>query len=142
MAWRPGNRVFCVAGTSWGTPQLGVDDDGEDDDRAQERFLEASFAADLNQPVAHDREQGRAEQCADDGAVAAEKGRAADDDGGNDFQLDAGAGRGGDRTEMGELSTPANTAANAVRTKPITLMRLTGMPESRAAALLLPVART
>ena len=37
---------------------------------------------------------------------------------------------------------PANAAATAVKTKQVTLMRLTGMPDRRAAELALPVART
>ena len=79
-----------------------VDKHSDDDDGAQECFLQAPFAADLNQPVTNDGQQGRAEQCTQDGALTAKQGRAANDDGGDDGQLHAGAGCGGNRTEMGE----------------------------------------
>ena len=63
--------------------------DGEDDDDADEDFLDVGFPAELVGAIAEDGHDEGADHGAEDGAGAAAEAGAADDDGGDDVELKA-----------------------------------------------------
>src|SRR4051794_7473209 len=80
-----------------------VDGHGEDDDGAGGNFLDAGLEAELGAAVSEDGHDERADERAEDAALAAVEARAADDDGGDDVEFHAHGGGRIALADVGEL---------------------------------------
>ena len=96
----------------------------------------------VDQSVADDRQERRAEEGADDGAVAPEERGAANDDGGDHRQLVPGPGGRRDRGQVGEAERAGERGGERAEDEADHLDAANRNPGRRAAVSLLPVACT